>query len=228
MAFMQPLETAMRVSDIMTTRVVTVAPDTGVTQIANRLVQCRISAVPVLECDRVVGIVSEGDLMHRHEIGTDDLLEGADEYVRSHGLRAADLMTSPVVSVTEDTVLARAARLMAKHRIKRVLVLRRGRLVGVVSRSDLVRALATASEMRAESDAPSDEDLRRRLLQELLPRPWWHACSSASVRDGIAELWGVYEYVGSREAARVAAQTVPGLRGLEDHRIALASLPRMM
>lgn len=218
----------MRTSDIMTGRVVTVAPDTPVAEIARVLAGRGISAVPVIEDDRVVGIVSEGDLLHRHEIGTDNLQEAAGDYVRSHGLRARDVMSSPVVSVTEDMPLARVADLMSKRRIKRVPVLRRGRVVGIVSRADLVKALAAAMGSSPSVDARSDEELRSRLLRELLPRPWWHACSSALVRDGVAELWGVYEYAGSRAAARIAVENVRGLRGVEDHRIPLASLPRMI
>lgn len=218
----------MKTSDIMTARVVTVAPDTPVAEIARLLAGRGISAVPVTEGDRVIGIVSEGDLLHRPEIGTDSLQEAAGQYVRSHGLRARDVMSSPVVSVTEDTPLARVADLMSKRRIKRVPVLRRGRVVGIVSRADLVKALAAAVGSGPPPIAPSDEELQRRLLRELLPRPWWHSCSSAIVRDGVAELWGVYEQAGSRAAARIAVENVRGLRGLEDHRIPLASLPRMI
>jgi CBS domain-containing protein len=145
----------MKVSDIMTSPVITVGPNTPVRDVAGLLYENRISAVPVLESGRLVGLVSEGDLLHRHEIGTDHnapagawwrrLFErdrSPAEYIKSHAKRARDVMTRQVVSIASDAPLAEAADLFAARGIKRVPVMRRGELVGIVSRADLVRALA--------------------------------------------------------------------------------------
>jgi hypothetical protein len=105
-------------------------------------------------------------------------------------------------------------------------VLRAGSLVGIVSRANLVEALAVRAPPRAPS-GESDEALRRRLLGELLPRPWWHACSNVIVDDGVVHLWGVYAEPDDREAARVAAENTPGVRRVEDHRMGLGRLPSM-
>ena len=145
----------MKAKDIMTTPVVTIEPDTTVREIAALLLERRISGVPVVEAGRLVGLVSEGDLLHRHEIGTDrdrptrswwlSLIDGDPcpaEYVKSHARRARDIMTRDVISVAEDAPIAEIATVLETHRIKRVPVLRGEQLVGVVSRANLVQALA--------------------------------------------------------------------------------------
>jgi CBS domain-containing protein len=145
--------------DVMTTRVITVGPDTPVRDVARLLLDNAISAVPVVDNDGVpVGMVSEGDLIGRGEeerVARRDwwlaLVSGrqppdADWQARlqARDRAARDIMSAPVVTVTEQTDLREIARLLAAHRIKRVPVLRDGRLVGIVSRADLVRALAAA------------------------------------------------------------------------------------
>ena len=154
----------MRAMDVMTTNVITVSPDTSVQEVAKILSERSISGVPVVDAqNRLVGIVSEGDLLHRVEMGTDRRPDrrtgrrrswwldtvGSDEelaraYVKSHGRTARDVMTSEVTSVSETTELADIANLLETKRIKRVPVVRDGKLVGIVSRANLVRALAAA------------------------------------------------------------------------------------
>src|SRR5688500_4301503 len=167
----------MKASDIMTSPVITVGPDTAVRHIARLLFEHRISAVPVLEKGKLVGIVSEADLLHRHEIGTDRSvrnwwlqLVSADrsisDYVRSHATRARDIMTREVAAVTPDTPLAEIATLLEKRRIKRVPVLLDGRLAGIVSRSNLVQALAAKGRLMNAGDS-GDGAIRVRLSAEL-------------------------------------------------------------
>src|SRR6185295_6772855 len=145
---------SMKASDIMTAQVITVNPNTAVRHIAALLFKHRISAVPVLENGKLVGILSEGDLLHRHEIGTECTVRSGSwwlrllsadrsvaEYVKSHATRARDIMTKDVISVAPDTPIAQIARLLEKHGVKRVPVLQGERLVGIVSRSNLVQAL---------------------------------------------------------------------------------------
>jgi|SRR5688572_6474975 len=228
----------MNARDIMTPSVFTITPDTTIREIAGLLLAHRISGVPVLDGERLVGIVSEGDLLRRHEIGTDSrsspvrwwlrFLQGPADpaaYVKAHAVRAADVMTTAVVSVLEDTSVARIAALFEKHGIKRVPVLREKRVVGIVTRANLVQALASAA--KPESDSQSDGTIRSRLLHELDTQDWWPASSSAVVEDGIVHFWGVYEGEEAKRAARVAAENVSGVRGVVDHRLNGAGLPMM-
>jgi len=228
----------MNARDIMTSVVFTITPDTTIRQVADVLLACGISGLPVVDGQRLVGIVSEGDLLRRHEIGTDRRSRrgswwtrfwrgAADpaEYVRSHAVRAADVMTTAVVSVAEDTPAARIAGLFEKHGIKRIPVLRGSLLVGIVTRANLVHALALAA--RPVSTSQSDDTIRSRLLRELDAQDWWHASSSVLVEEGIVHFWGVYESEDAKRAARVAAENVPGVRAIMDHRMNGADLPTM-
>jgi CBS domain-containing protein len=235
-------EIRMNARDIMTSKVITVTPATLVSEIARLLFERRISALPVLDGDRLVGIVSEADLLHRYEIGT-DCAAGADpwwirlfsgdhspeEYVRSHARRARDIMTPDVASVAPDTPLAEIATLLEKRRIKRVPVLDGRRLVGIVSRSDLVRALASASRSATQSGPLNDEAIRFMLLAELRRQAWWREeLSNVTVDEGVVNFAGAIQFENERVAARVAAETVPGVRGVVDQRLAFGALPSMM
>src|SRR3954469_11880535 len=182
----------MRAMDVMTTNVITVNPDTSVQEMAQILSERGISGVPVVDAqNRLVGIVSEGDLLHRVEMGTDRRPDrrtgrrrswwldtvGSDEelaraYVKSHGRTAKDVMTSGVTSVSETIELADIANLLETKRIKRVPVVRDGKLVGIVSRANLVRALV-ATKVPPVTDADIDDrTIRQKLLEELRYQKW--------------------------------------------------------
>lgn len=218
----------MQAKQIMTAEVQTVSPTTPVTAIARLLLERRISGVPVVDADnRVLGIVSEGDLMRRAEAGTarrrswwlelfseDSAL--AREFVKTHGLRAADVMTSHVVSVTETTGVADIAELLESRGIKRVPVVRDGRLVGIVSRADLLRALVAAKDS-AKPAATSDAALRDEIFARLRAQPWGETLMlNVVVEDGRVELWGATRSEEQREAIRVLAERVPGVRAVRD------------
>ena len=226
----------------MTTSVVTITPNTAIREIAAILLERRFSGLPVVEDGHVTGIVSERDLLRRHEIGTDRkrtqgswwmrLLRdepGPAEYVKSHGVYAADVMTRDVVSVSEEESISRIAILLAERGIKRVPVLRDGQLVGIVTRADLVRALAVSNDAQPNvRRAAGDDAIRARLLDELGAQAWWRADSNVIVADGIVHYWGVCENDEEKQAARVAAENVPGVRGVNDHRIRYAEIPVTM
>jgi CBS domain-containing protein len=229
----------MKAKDIMTTPVVTITPDTTVREIAALLLERRISAVPVIEDGRLVGLVSEGDLLRRHEIGTDRdrptgswwlrLIRGdrsPAEYVKSHAARARDVMTRDVITVDEDTPIAEIAAVLEARRIKRVPVLRGEQPVGVVSRANLIQALAAKTRSAKQPRVKTDAGIRRRLLVELEQQPWWQrSASNVIVTDGIVHYWGLIDSDDDRDAARVAAENVPGVRGVEDHRARYSDLP---
>lgn len=231
----------MNAKDIMTTPVITIAPDTQVREIVALLIEKRISGVLVAENERVVGIVNEGDLLHRYEIGTDG---GAPDrswwarlirpdrnsvaYVKSHAGRAQDIMTRHVVSITEDTSLRQIALILEARHIRRVPVLRGNQMVGIVTRADLIRALAQKTQALEQPHAQTDEGIRRRLLAELEKQRWWRPdWSAVDVRDGIVSYRGLLESEDERNAARVAAENVPGVRAVEDNRMPWAAWQAM-
>lgn len=163
----------MKVADVMVTGVLSVGPDASVREIASMMLERRISGLPVVDQEgRIVGIVSEGDLIRRPEIGTDHAPAGwlhlflsdeerTREFVKSHGRKVREVMTQPAICVAADTPLAVVVRLMERHRVKRLPVVENGRLVGLVTRADLLRALVTR---RAEAPvATSDQELRVRI-----------------------------------------------------------------
>jgi CBS domain-containing protein len=230
----------MKARDIMTAPVITIAPDTAIRDVACLLLERGISGVPVVEGTHVAGIVSEGDLLRRHEIDTDPkgprgswwvrLLRGEPgpaEYVKSHAVRAADVMSRPVISVPETAALSEVAIILGKRNIKRLPVLRGERLVGIVTRANVVRALAAAMPAVSPPGAPGDEAIRASLLRELGAQSWWHETSNVIVTDGVVHYWGVCEDEDEKRAARVAAENIPGVRRIDDHRITYAELPSM-
>lgn len=222
----------MNAKDIMTSTVTTVTPGTLVTELAALLCERRISAVPVMEGDTLVGMVSEADLLHRHEIGTDCALCGApwwlrvfsadrspEDYVKSHARYVRDIMTRDVATVSPDTPLAEIATLLERRRVKRVPVLDEARLAGIVSRFDLVRALA-AGQSRVADPELDDDAIRSRLIAELRRQSWWQAeLASVSVEAGVVTYDGIVDFEHRRVAARVAAEAIPGVRSVVDRRL---------
>lgn len=209
-------------ADVMTATVVSVSPEAPVPDVARLLHEHRISGVPVVEGDgQVVGIVSEGDLIgHAGAIGEQRrswwlrLLAG--EYARTHGRTAQDVMSARVVSVTEATPLGDIARLMERRGIKRVPVLRDGRLVGIVSRSNLLQALAATDVSRTVN--ADDRTIRERLTAELKARPWASTLTrNIVVESGTVHLFGLVRSEEERRAPRIAAENVPGVMKVEDH-----------
>ncbi len=193
----------MNAADIMTTDVITIRPDTPLDQIVALMLEHRISGVPVVADDYIAGIVTEGDLLRRVELGSETrrshLLELisratplAADYVRSHGRKASELMTSEVVTIEDTTPIADIARLLETKRIKRVPVLRDGKLVGIVSRANLLRALAM--RLQATPPVPADDRrIRTDLLAELRQHKWGAMVAQldVTVEDGVVDLWGI-------------------------------------
>jgi CBS domain-containing protein len=217
----------LHAQDIMTRKVVTVRSDSTISEAAAQMVRHRISAVPVVDDGLLVGIISEGDLVHRAEIGTAgrsrswwltlfrDPSTMAKEYARSHSRHVADLMTRTVRSVEEKASVEQIAELMDRARIKRVPVTRGGAVVGIVSRADLVKAIAGAKP--EDTDAhPSDEGIRTRLLEEASATQ-----IGVEVRDGFVSFWGTVNSEEERRASRILAENLAGVRGVEDHRLAI-------
>lgn len=217
----------MRARDVMTTTVHTVGPDTPVTEVAQLLLKHRISGAPVVDAEgRVLGVVSEGDLMRRPESGTIarrawwlSLVASNDElardYVKTHGTKAGDVMSQPVITVEADADLAAVAALLEKRRIKRLPVLQDGQLVGIVTRSNLLHGLIAR---RAGPPAESDAAIREQIENELKGEAWADlGTTNVVVTDGVAHLWSMVGSESERHALVVAAERVPGVRRVEEH-----------
>lgn len=232
----------MQARDVMTAPVITVGPDTPLQQVCAILLAHRISGVLVVAPDgSVLGTVGDGDLLHRHEVGTDQQarerswwrwLTQADTapaaYVRSHGAHARDVMSPHGASVTDETPVAALATLLEQRQIRRVPVLRAGRLVGIVTRADLVRALAQRAGPAPVAAASDDDAILRQLTRELAGQSWWRGdLSVIDVEAGVVHYRGLYEHQSQRDAARVAAENVPGVRAVADHRTLFSELQTM-
>jgi len=216
----------MNASDVMTRNVLSVRPEATIAEAIRLMLDNRISGLPVLdETGRLVGILTEGDLLRRGETGTErhrprwlEILMGpgrlAEEYVRTHGRRIAEVMTRDPVGVSPDTPLEEIVALMERHRIKRVPVLDGDVPVGILSRADLLRgALAEAPVAAA-----SDEEIHERILAELARAAWVPRDGVAiTVKNGVVDLNGVILDEKERVALRVAAENVPGVRAVQDH-----------
>lgn len=220
----------MKARDVMTPNVISVPVDMAVPEIAKLMLDRRVSAVPVVDTgERVVGIISEGDLMRRPELGTDKprsrwlrLFMGdedrARDYVKTHGGHANDVMSQPVASVSPEATLADIVNLMTKRHIKRVLVLEQGKLVGMVTRSDLLRALHAREALPTKSVPQDDSSIRTAILKTIDQQGWAaSAIINVQVTDGTAHLWGGVDSEEQRRAILVAVEGVRGVRAIEDH-----------
>jgi len=222
----------MRAIDVMVRDVITVHPDTDVAEAIKLLSEHDVSALPVVDAQgHVVGIISEADLIHRVEIGTEkhrpwwlEAVSGAtalaEEFAKSHGKKVGEVMTTDVVSAAEDTPLSEIAALLERKRIKRVPILRHGKLVGVVSRSNLIQALASAIS-NGEGTDERDLEIRHEMLARLKAQPWTDFGSrNVIVTGGVAHLWGLVGSEEERKALVALAEGVPGVKRVSDEMIA--------
>jgi len=221
----------MRASDIMSTRVVTVTPEDSILEAARKLYNHRISALPVVDDGgKPVGVISEGDLLRRTEIGTDRKHRSwwlwlfteesalAAEFIKSHASKVAEVMSSPAECIPADAELEEIAALLEEKHIKRALVTRNDVLVGIVSRADLIRALASAPARKAPKTAPKDAEIRAAFLESISGEGWFEPTSvNVIVTDGVIHLWGWVTSKEAIKAARVAAEAVAGVRGVDMH-----------
>ena len=219
----------MKTADVMVTEVIVVRPQNTVREVATVLLKCGISAVPVVDsAGRLIGIVSQGDLMRRPEIETErrrswwlELLTTpqmrAQEFVKTHAVKVADVMTRDVVTATEEMPLRDIATLLEKYGIKRVPVVRGETVIGIVSRRDILQAFAQSSATARKVPA-GDAAIRDAIAAQLraLPcgRPW---LLTVTVTDGVVELRGPVESDEERQAIRVAAEATPGVKAVEDN-----------
>jgi len=218
----------MQAADIMTTDVISVGPEDDVNTIAKLLLEHHISAVPVVdEQQKVLGIVSEGDLMQRikNEKGKKSswwlsIFAGhkdPSDYVKTHGRKAREVMTANPMTIDETMPLHKIARLLEKHRIKRVPVVNGGKLVGIVSRANLLQGLA-AADVVSEASPIDDRAIRKAIIKEIEDNTGVRAAAiSVTVSNGVAELWGLIDSADQRNAVEVAAENTPGVTKVENN-----------
>jgi CBS domain-containing protein len=225
----------MRADQIMTRRVITVGPDISIVDAANTMLQHHISGLPVVDAAGVViGIVSEGDFLRRAEIGTQRqrgrwlaCLVGAGkaaaDFVHEQGRKVGEIMTPSPQAISEETPLEEVAHIMESSNIHHLPVLRGNRLVGIVTRSNLVQAVA---DLARHAPAPTDDDdqIRSHILAAIENARWSPCRLSIIVRDGIVDLGGIITDQRSRQAAIVAAENVAGVRKVHDH-LSMAPAP---
>jgi CBS domain-containing protein len=219
----------MKASEVMTRDVVTVKPSTPVKDIARLMSERHISGLPVVADDgHLIGVVSQSDLLHRAELGTDrrpkswlrlfaDPDTMAREYSKGHGLTAHDVMSRHVVSVQADDDLQRVADVLDTHRIKRVPVMGAGKLVGLITRGDLVRALSRL-EFTKTARALDDGSIQKALIDKMRSESWLDSSYvSVTVRDGVVELWGLIKSADQRNGLKVLVEETEGVKQVEDH-----------
>lgn len=219
----------MNAADVMTRRVITVAPDAALADAVGVMLKNGISGLPVVDAGgALVGMLTEGDLLRRAETGTErkrprwlEFVLGpgkmADEYLHTHGRRVSEVMSTNVMSVTPDTSLEKIVKLMEHRKIKRVPVVENDRLIGIVSRANLMQALLTVSSAIPAAKA-SDEEIRTRLWSDLEKAEWAPiGLINIIVRDGVVHLHGTIADGRERGALRAAAENVPGVSAVRDH-----------
>lgn len=218
----------MKARDIMMQKVITVRPDTSVRDIAALMVENHISGLPVLTAEgEVVGILSESDLLHRAETGTErrhkwwfrvfgDSASLARDYAKAHGLKAHDVMSRYVISVRDDAELRDVADILDNYRIKRVTVMKDGRLAGIITRGDLVRALSQA-QLSTTAKTMDNAGLHKLLHSRMRNQSWVNeSYINVSVNDGVVDLWGFVDTLDQKNALRALVGETEGVTRVED------------
>jgi CBS domain-containing protein len=219
----------MKASDVMTRRIVSVTPEATVLEAVRLMLQNHISGLPVIDATgNLIGVVTEGDFLRRAETGTQrkrsrwlDLFVGprtlAEDYIHAHGRKVAEVMTPDPVTISEDTPLEEVVRAMERHRIKRLPVVRGKNVVGIVSRANLMHALASLGRA-APAASNSDTAIRNQILKELDKQVWAPvALIDVVVRDGVVELWGTITEEKQGDGLRVVAENIPGVKKVVNH-----------
>jgi CBS domain-containing protein len=219
----------MEAQDVMSRPVFSITPTDSLTSAIRLMLQNHISGLPVIDAEgRLQGMLTEGDLLRRAETGTQRqrprwiaFLRGpgrlADEYVRTHGRKVSEIMTPDPVTVAENTPLEEIVSLMEKHRIKRVPVMRGDKVMGIISRANLLYALAGIAR-QAKPTSLDDRAIRERLYAELQGQRWAPTGAlDVIVHGGVVELWGLITDERERQATIVAAENIPGVKRVDDH-----------
>lgn len=219
----------MKAHDVMVRDVVSVGPDTDIAEAIQLLSDNDISALPVVDSDRtLIGILSEADLLGRNDLAhprpwwIETLLPAsklADEFAKAHGKKVEEVMSTNLITADEDTPVSEIAAVLERHRIKRIPIVTDGKLVGVVSRSNLIQALASSKPAPAEKKQ-TDRAIRLELLDRLGKQHWTDFGSrNIIVEDGVVHIWGLVGSESERKALTALAEEVPGVASVADEMI---------
>lgn len=220
----------MRAKDIMTATVISVPQGATVAEATELMLAHHVSGLPVTDAAaKLAGLISEGDLMRRVRDKDElrrswwlDLFKGTEEsardFVKARSHKVSDVMTRDVISVDEDTSVGTIARLLERHRIKRIPVTRDGAIVGIVSRSNLLHALSTIGDDTLPEPSQDDRDLRARIEIALKEVPAITVnLVNFTVEGGHVSIWGVVDSDFEENAVCVAVENVSGVRGIKMH-----------
>jgi CBS domain-containing protein len=218
----------MRAHQIMTRNVITVGSDVSIVEAAKLMLDNHISGLPVLDKGgKLTGIVSEGDFLRRSEIGTQRKRprwlqyfigpgRAAEQFVHASGRKVEEVMTQSPLVVTEETTLDEIVRLMEKNHVKRLPVMRNDQLVGIVTRANLLQAVASLA--RDVPDPTADDDhIRERVTNAIDNTDWRPIGLQVTVRNGVVYLHGIIVNPSSRQAAIVATENIAGVKEVHDH-----------
>ena len=221
----------MKAQDVMVRDVLTVGPDTSVAEAVALLIKHDISALPVVNSvGNLIGILSEADLLEREEVGAEhhhpwwieSLMPAsklAEQFAKAHGKMVSEVMSTDLITAREDTPVSEIAGLLERHRIKRVPIVSDNKVVGIVSRSNLMQALASSKP--AEPKSQTDRSIRLELLDRLAQQQRWTDFGSRNiiVQDGVVHLWGLISSEAERKALTALAEDVPGVVSVSDEMI---------
>jgi len=218
----------MKAKEIMSLEVVSVNPDASILEAVRLMLQNRISGLPVVDRQgMLIGMVTEGDFLRRAETGTQRKrarwieffmgpAQSAEEYVHTHGRKVADVMTPAPITITEDARLDEIVGLMEQSSVKRLPVVRQGRVIGIVSRANLLHALASVVG-ELPGSAATDVTIREQIVAEVSNKAWSPRNFNVVVRDRVVELWGTILDEREHQAAKVAVENVAGVKAVIDH-----------
>jgi CBS domain-containing protein len=218
----------MNVLDMMTKSPATISPDARLVDAAELMISAKVSALPVVSGDRLIGIMTEGDLLRRWEAGTDRKYQGfaavkagidriAADFIRSHGGHVRDLMTKSVISVDEDAPIEDAIRLFESHGFKQLTVTKAGRLTGIITRRNILESFVANARRMSEGER-DDQEIKRALLAIYTREPWAPLDRiDLRVKDGVVEIVGSVERSSQRQALLAAAEGIPGVKAVIDH-----------
>jgi CBS domain-containing protein len=219
----------MIVADVMTRNVISISPDATVEEAVNMMLSRHISGLFVVDkAGDLAGVVTEGDLLRREELGTQRnrpwwlrLLASpsrqAADFTRANGRHVRDIMTEDVLSIGQDAPLEDVVATMEKNRIKRLPVTADGRVVGVVSRADLLRALI-GRVRNVEPLATDDRTIRTEILNALEGQPWAPMTTlNVTVANGVVDVWGTITNEEERHGIHVIVDNTPGVKTVHDH-----------
>jgi len=220
----------MIAADVMTRNVISIAPDATVADAVKLMLDNHISGLFVIDADNLLqGVITEGDLLHRNEIGTGRrgswwlrlFSPGRDaaDFTESHSRRVGDLMTPDVITVDESAELTDIVQLMERSGIKRVAVVKDGRVTGVISRANLLRALSAVA--REAPKATMNDRAIKETIQAALEKQSWAPIARIdfTVLDGVVEIWGTITSENERRAVCVIAENTPGVKKVIDRMI---------